>query len=74
MSRPFRAKNCLYPLPRALPWAGMSNPLRGFVVLNERKAVPFFIIYLLSYFGNAPGRNENQARVIIQRGNCDDSV
>ena len=28
MSRPYRAKRSLQPIPRVLPWAGMSRPFR----------------------------------------------
>ena len=31
ISRPFRASRFFAPLPRALPWAGMSRPFRAFI-------------------------------------------
>lgn len=57
MSRPFRAKQCLFLFPRALPWAGMSNPFGVLqsalicVQFSKQQGLQYRSLYLLSWTG-----------------------
>lgn len=55
MSRPFRAKQCLFLFPRALPWAGMSNPFGVLqsalicVQFSKQQGLQYRSLYLLPW-------------------------